>query len=68
MEVAIIKVNQLLISTSNQQLRLYNKAYIMINYMKELFYTSPEVEIHEIQAEGVLCASNERFDEYEGEW
>ena len=36
--------------------------------MKELFYTSPEVEIYEIQAEGVLCASNERFDEYEGEW
>ena len=68
MEVAIIKVNQLLVAYANQQLRLYNKAYIMINHMKELFYTSPEVEIHEIQAEGVLCASNERFDEYEGEW
>lgn len=68
MEVAIIKVNQLLVACANQQLRLYNKAYIMINHMKELFYISPEVEIHEIQAEGVLCASNERFDEYEGEW
>jgi hypothetical protein len=38
------------------------------NYMKELIYTSPEVEIYEIQAEGVLCASNEMLDEYEGEW
>lgn len=36
--------------------------------MKELFYTSPEVEIHEIQAEGVLCASNENLQEFEGEW
>ena len=40
----------------------------MINHMKELLYTSPEVEIQEIQAEGVLCASNEMLDEYEGEW
>ena len=40
----------------------------MINHMKELIYISPEVEIHEIQAEGVLCASNEMLDEYEGEW
>jgi hypothetical protein len=36
--------------------------------MKELFYIAPEVEIHGIQAEGVLCASNEMLDEYEGEW
>jgi hypothetical protein len=36
--------------------------------MKELLYTSPEVEIHGIQTEGVLCSSNERLDEYEGEW
>ena len=33
--------------------------------MKELFYISPEVGIHEIQAEGVLCASgtNEEWNE-----
>ncbi len=34
----------------------------------KFIYGSPEVEIHEIQTEGVLCASNERLDEYEGEW
>lgn len=31
-------------------------------------YISPEVEILEIQAEGVFCGSNEMLEEYEGEW
>ena len=31
-------------------------------------YISPEVDILEIQSEGVLCGSNEVLDEYEGEW
>ena len=42
----------------------YSKFYIAM----EKHYVSPEMEILEIQAEGVLCASNELLEEYEGEW
>ena len=31
-------------------------------------YVSPEIEILDIMSEGVLCASNELLEEYEGEW
>lgn len=36
--------------------------------MKEKQYQTPEIEILEINAEGVLCGSNEFLDENEGEW
>ena len=45
-------------------LRQYSKFYRAM----EKHYVSPEMEILEIQAEGVLCASNELLEEYEGEW
>jgi hypothetical protein len=35
---------------------------------QKFLYESPEVEIIESLAEGVLCSSNEVLDEYEGEW
>lgn len=31
-------------------------------------YLAPEIEILDIRAEGVLCASTEILDEIEGEW
>ena len=31
-------------------------------------YVSPDMIIVDIHAEGMLCASNESLDEYEGVW
>lgn len=36
--------------------------------MEDKRYETPEIEVLEIDAEGVLCASNEILDENEGEW
>ena len=36
--------------------------------MKDNQYQTPEIVILEINAEGVLCGSNEFVDENEGEW
>lgn len=36
--------------------------------MEDKRYETPEIEVLEINAEGVLCASNEILDENEGEW
>lgn len=37
-------------------------------FTKSIEYQSPEIYIHIIQHEGVLCASTEILEEYEGEW
>jgi hypothetical protein len=34
----------------------------------ETMYVSPDIEILELQTEGVLCASNEKVGENEGIW
>jgi hypothetical protein len=34
----------------------------------ETMYVSPDIEILELQTEGILCASNEKLDENEGIW
>lgn len=39
-----------------------------ITDMEDKRYETPEIEVLEIDAEGVLCASNEILDENEGEW
>lgn len=31
-------------------------------------YVSPEISVMDIQAEGVLCYSNETLDDYLGDW
>ena len=31
-------------------------------------YEAPEIEVKELYSEGVLCSSNEKLDEIEGEW
>lgn len=31
-------------------------------------YTTPQIEILQIQSEGLLCSSNELLDENYGEW
>ena len=31
-------------------------------------YEAPEIEVKELYSEGVLCSSNEKLDETEGEW
>lgn len=36
--------------------------------MEENKYITPEIEVLEVYAEGVLCASNESLYENEGEW
>lgn len=36
--------------------------------MEDKRYETPEIVVLEIDAEGVLCASNEILDENEGEW
>lgn len=36
--------------------------------MEENKYISPEVEVLDVYAEGVLCGSNEYVGENEGEW
>lgn len=33
-----------------------------------VIYESPEIEVKELYSEGVLCSSNEKLDETEGEW
>jgi len=31
-------------------------------------YLAPEIEVTQISVEGVLCASTELLEEFEGEW
>jgi hypothetical protein len=35
---------------------------------QKTLYESPAMEIIETLTEGILCASNELLEEYEGEW
>lgn len=49
-------------------LLIFARIFIKLNITMETMYVSPDIEILELQTEGVLCASNEKVGENEGIW
>ena len=49
-------------------LLIFARIFIKLNITMETMYVSPDIEILELQTEGVLCASNEKVEENEGIW